>query len=80
MEAYKVSVIVPVYNAEKYIEMSIRSAVCQKYKAVQLVIVDDGSGEEYQRFFQAQQLDQFLIPHGLVQVLLCCRRNTVNLL
>ena len=45
MDKELVAIIMPAYNAEKYIEMSIRSAVCQKYKAVQLVIVDDGSSD-----------------------------------
>ena len=43
MEEYLVSVIVPVYNSEKYIEESILSICRQTYKQIEIVIVDDGS-------------------------------------
>ena len=39
----KVSVIVPVYNAEKAIERCIRSILEQEYKDLECIAVDDGS-------------------------------------
>lgn len=39
----KVSVIVPVYNVEKYIEKCLNSLVSQTLKDIELIIVNDGS-------------------------------------
>ena len=37
-----ISIIVPVYNTEKYIDETIRSVVDQTYQHWELVLVDDG--------------------------------------
>ena len=38
-----VSVIVPVYRAERWIEGTLRSALSQTYANLEVVVVDDGS-------------------------------------
>lgn len=39
----KISVIVPVYNVEKYLEKCVNSIISQTYPNIELVLVDDGS-------------------------------------
>ena len=39
----KVSVIVPIYNAENYLAKCIESLIHQNYRALQIILVDDGS-------------------------------------
>lgn len=43
MESKKVTVIVPVYNVEKYLEKCIVSICSQKYENLEIILVDDGS-------------------------------------
>lgn len=40
---YKVSVIVPVYNAENYLHHCVDSLLSQTLKSIQIILVDDGS-------------------------------------
>lgn len=45
---YDVSVIVPVYNVEKYIEKCLDSLVKQTLKSIQIIVVNDGSKDNSQ--------------------------------
>ena len=55
-EKVKISVIVPIYNGEKYLKKCLDSIVNQTFKEFELILVNDGSTdnseiicEEYRR-------------------------------
>ena len=43
MKQPKVSVIIPAYNAEEYIERAMKSVLGQTHEELELIVVDDGS-------------------------------------
>lgn len=42
----KVTIIVPIYNVEKYLDQCIESIVNQTYKNLEIILVDDGSPDQ----------------------------------
>ncbi len=51
-----ISIIVPIYNIEKYIEECIKSILCQTYSKIEILLINDGStdrsGEICQNYAQ----------------------------
>ena len=43
MGSYKLSVIIPVYNVEEYLEQCLKSVLKQTLKGIEIIIVNDGS-------------------------------------
>lgn len=41
----KLSVIIPVYNSEKYLVPCIESVLCQNYKDLEILLIDNGSSD-----------------------------------
>ena len=38
-----ISVVVPIYNVERFLPICIESIISQSYKKLQIILVDDGS-------------------------------------
>ena len=55
-ENEKVSVILPVYNGEKYIKETIKSILQSEYRNIEVLIIDDGSTDN--SLIYCQQLQQ----------------------
>ena len=48
MKKVKVSIIVPVYNVEKYIARCLDSLVDQTLKEIEIIVVNDGTKDNSQ--------------------------------
>lgn len=60
----KVSIIIPVYNAEKYIQRCINSVLKQTYKNVEIIAINDGSKDSSEEIIlQMQQENQEIIKY-----------------
>lgn len=55
MAAIVISVIIPVYNAEKYIEKCICSLVSQSFKDCEFIFVNDGSSDKSKLIIETYQ-------------------------
>ena len=47
----KISIIIPVYNAEKYLKRCLESVFNQSYKNYEIIIVDDGSTDNSRKIY-----------------------------
>ena len=61
-----VSIIVPVYQAEKYVERCIGSILEQTYKDYELILIDDGSTDNSIRIAE-KVLQDTLIDYSIIQ-------------
>ncbi len=60
----KVSVIVPVYNTEKYLEKCLDSIINQTYKNLEIILVDDGSPDN-----SGSICDEYAIKDSRIKVI-----------
>ncbi|MBD0395800.1 MAG: glycosyltransferase, partial [Microcoleus sp. C1-bin4] len=44
----QVSVIIPVYNGDRYIVQAVESALSQTFSDLEIIVVDDGSSDRTQ--------------------------------
>lgn len=68
----KISVVMPAYNAEKYIEIAIKSVLNQSFQDFEFIIVDDGSTDETVsiiRSFTDERIRLFICEHDFIRTL-----------
>lgn len=65
IENILVSLIIPVYNCEKYLDRALKSAQNQSHRNIQIIVIDDGSTDDTSRICERfQKADpRFLIIH-----------------
>ena len=61
----KVSIIIPVYNVEAYLDRCLKSIVNQTYENLEIIIVDDGSPDKCPFICDSWQLkdDRIIVIH-----------------
>ncbi|MCL1867938.1 MAG: glycosyltransferase [Paludibacter sp.] len=64
MENIKVSIIIPVYNTEKYIEEAINSIINQTLREIEIIVVNDGSTDN-----SAKILENFAQQDNRIKIL-----------
>ena len=67
MNPPKVSILIPLYNSENYIEETIQSCLNQTYENIEIIIVDDGSTDkslQIAKSFESGKLKVYSQPNS----------------
>ena len=58
----KISVIVPIYNQERYLNKSISSIINQKYTNLEIILINDGSTDS-----SIEIIDDFVLKDSRIR-------------
>ena len=77
-----ISVIVPIYNVEKYLARCVDSIVNQTYKNLEIILVDDGSPDRCSQmcddYAQKEWLFQQVSISALLTAMTMCLMTFLN--
>ncbi len=68
MKTIKISVVIPAYNAEKWVAQCIENILCQTYKNVEIIVVDDGSKDATAEIAARYPVNLLRQPNGGISV------------
>lgn len=73
----QISVIIPIYNKEKYLKKCIESVINQTYSKLEIILIDDGSKDSSWEIIQSyEKLDSRIIAiHQANQGVVSARKN-----
>ena len=46
MQNYKISIIIPIYNADRFLRKCIKSIINQSYSNLEIILINDGSTDK----------------------------------
>ena len=72
------SVIMPAYNAEKFIKQSISSVLSQTFKEFELIVVDDGSTDSTKKIINSFKDDRIKYIYQKNQGVSAARNNAIK--
>ena len=77
----KISVIVPVFNTEKYIEKCLDSIISQKLEEIEIIVIDDGSTDGSGEICDSycSQDSRVKVVHKLNEGLSCARNDGIRI-
>lgn len=53
MKSFKISIIIPNFNNEKYIARCLESCIAQSYKNIEIIVVDDKSSDKSREIIES---------------------------
>ena len=68
----KVSIIVPVYNTEKYLAKCLDSIIMQTLEEIEIICIDDGSTDDSSRI-----LDRYAVADARIKVIHGCNKGCI---
>ena len=76
LESEKVSIIVPIYNVEKYLDCCLKSIMMQTYKNLEIILVNDGSIDNSLKIcYKYKKIDDRIIVINNKNCGVSCSRN-----